>query len=1032
MAVLHGSWLGQNRGGYLFIWGEMWRSVNYTQERSPSDIFPIHPLAMSRKELADFLAARGLDLSKSWQTVTVALPTAGEQPILSFNAETDSASLELQPWQVAGITLSPLAATKFLQALPLSTLAGNYLGGDLRFWSQVYRWSLDLIARCKFLPTLQTEGDEAIAQWLPLLDGGSDRDRLKYFTKQMPAICRAYLLTISNQPLAEIIANNSPQTLLLEFLCQILDSQVRQQANNIPLPTTTDKSVQEWLQALATGLNLQIKTEVKRLESALQVWAAPVKEHLVTSPSEFGQKLFRTCFRLEPPTKKESNWTLQYCLQSVADAEFWVDAVTIWNHPVERLVYQGRIIEFPQETFLKGLGLAARIYPFIEPSLHVARPQFCLLTATQAYEFIKAAVWRLQDSGFGTILPPSLRPENAGNHRLGLKVRADVDEKKSRLGLQSLLKFKFELAIGEQSLSVAEFKRLVALQTPLVEINGEWMALQPQDIRAAEAVLATPKEQLTLSIEDALRLSTGDSKTLEKLPVVSFESSGVLQALVTNLTDSRSIEAIAPPANFRGELRPYQGRGVAWLSFLEHWGLGACLADDMGLGKTIELIAFLLHLQEKEGLTAPTLLVCPTSVLGNWEREVKKFAPTLKVLVFHGNKRLKGKEFTKAVKEQDLIITSYSLVYRDAKAMQGISWQGVVLDEAQNIKNAESKQSQAVRELSAGFRIALTGTPVENRLSELWSILDFLNPGYLGNRQFFQRRFAMPIERYGDMDSLKTLRSLVQPFILRRLKTDREIIQDLPEKQEMSVFCGLSAEQASLYEKVVEASLVEIEGAEGIQRRGLVLSLLVKLKQICNHPAHFLKENDLGNLHRSGKLRRLEEMLEEVILAGDRALVFTQFAEWGKLLQFHLQQQLGWETLLLHGGIRQPQREVLIDRFQNDPEAPRIFILSLKAGGTGLNLTRANHVFHFDRWWNPAVENQATDRVFRIGQTRNVQVHKFICNGTLEERINDIIEGKKYLAEQTVGAGEQWLTEMNSAQLRSLLLLDRTAVIDDE
>jgi len=457
----------------------------------------------------------------------------------------------------------------------------------------------------------------------------------------------------------------------------------------------------------------------------------------------------------------------------------------------------------------------------------------------------------------------------------------------------------------------------------------------------------------------------------------------------------------------------------------------------MGLGKTIQFITLMLHLKAEEVLEHPTLLVCPTSVLGNWERELKKFAPSLKAVLHHGDRRPQGKAFAKAVKGQDLVITSYSLVHRDTKDLQTVTWQGIVLDEAQNIKNSEAKQSQAVRQLETQFRIALTGTPVENRLSELWSILDFLNPGYLGPRNFFQRRFAIPIERYGDTASLQTLRGLVQPFILRRLKTDRSIIQDLPDKQEMTVFCGLTAEQAALYQKLVDQSLVDIESAEGIQRHGLILALLVRLKQVCNHPGLLKGGSPKGELGdtalqvHSGKLQRLEEMLEEVLAEGDRCLIFTQFAEWGKLLQAHLHQRFNREVLYLYGSTSKKQREEMVDRFQNDPQAPRIFILSLKAGGVGLNLTRANHVFHFDRWWNPAVENQATDRVFRIGQTRNVQVHKFVCTGTLEERIHELIESKKALSEQVVGAGESWLTELGTDQLRSLLLLDRTAVIED-
>jgi SNF2 family DNA or RNA helicase len=471
---------------------------------------------------------------------------------------------------------------------------------------------------------------------------------------------------------------------------------------------------------------------------------------------------------------------------------------------------------------------------------------------------------------------------------------------------------------------------------------------------------------------------------------------------------------------------------VSWLAFLDQWGLGACLVDDMGLGKTIQLIAFLLHLQHQGWLESPSLLVCPTSVMGNWEKEMRRFAPGLKTLVYHGDKRPRGKDLVRAIAGQALVITSYTLVYRDLACLQGVSWQCLVLDEAQNIKNAEAKQSRAVRQIEAQFRIALTGTPVENRLTELWSIMDFLNPGYLGPKNFFQRRFATPIERYGDTASLKTLKSLVQPFILRRLKTDRSIIQDLPEKQEMTVFCGLSAEQARLYQQAVEVALASLEEASGVQRRGQILALLTRLKQICNHPALFLQESSLGLKGRSAKLQRLDEMAEELVAEGDRALIFTQFAEWGKLLQRHLASHLGYEALFLYGGTTKAQREAMVDRFQNDPAAPRLFILSLKAGGVGLNLTRASHVFHFDRWWNPAVENQATDRAFRIGQTRNVQVHKFVCSGTLEERIHDMIESKKSLSEQVVSDGEAWLTELDTDQLRSLLLLDRQAIIDEE
>ncbi|NEP13470.1 MAG: DEAD/DEAH box helicase [Symploca sp. SIO2C1] len=1075
MAILHGSWISRQQGDHLFIWGETWRTRTSVEPTIINSAAP-HPWAMTQVELTSFLDSHHLSptlpssphfleagrssrkktpspindkLQPQWKTQVFALPTQASSkgelahPLMSAKMPSEAEEkqlLELQQWTVEGFCLEPLAAVKFLQSLPLGSFQTSdaYVGGDLRYWTQVTRWSLDLLSRCKFLAGIYRQPDgNILASWQALLDSSVDQERLGKFSQLMPSACRAYLGKENEQE--SFLSLIPPQELLLSFLSSVIDNQVRSWIEETSLPAAVSP-VKEWLKALSTTPeHLEGEpSDRARLEAALQAWTTPVQQNLVTPNSQgLGRNLFRTCLVLQPPTKEEANqgegnWRLVYCLQAVDKPEFLVDAQTIWQQSVEVWEYQGRTIEQPQETLLKGLGLAVRLYPPIEPSLHQKRPSSCELKPVDVYEFIKGSAWRLQDNGLGIVLPPGLAP-GAGAKRLGISISAEIpkSKKQERLGLNSLLKFKWELAIGEKTISKQEFDRLMALQSPIVEVDGEWMALNLPDVKAAQTILASPKDQMSLSVEDALRLSTGDTTTMGKLPVVNFEASGALQQLITNLTGNKSIELIETPTSFRGQLRPYQLRGVSWLAFLEHWGLGACLADDMGLGKTPQFIALLLHLQEQELLDKPTLVVCPTSVLGNWEREVKKFGPSLKVIVHHGDKRSKGKAFAKAVQNKQLVITSYPLIYRDLTTLRGVDWQGIALDEAQNIKNPSAKQSQAIRQISAEFRIALTGTPVENRLSELWSILDFLNPGYLGDRQFFQRRFALPIEKFGDTDSLRTLRSLVQPFILRRLKTDKSIIQDLPDKQEMTVFCGLSAEQAALYQKLVDESLEEIEEAEGIQRRGKILTLLMQLKQICNHPAHYLKQKSLGLAGRSGKLLRLQEMLEEVIAEDDRALIFTQFAEWGKLIKPYLEKQFGGEVLFLYGATRKKQREEMVDRFQQDPEGPRILILSLKAGGTGLNLTRANHVFHVDRWWNPAVENQATDRAFRIGQTRNVQVHKFVCTGTLEERINDIIENKKQLAEQTVDAGEQWLTEIDTNQLRSLLLLDRGAVIDE-
>ncbi|MDZ8051862.1 MAG: DEAD/DEAH box helicase [Aulosira sp. ZfuVER01] len=1076
MAILHGIWLNQKHNSCLFIWGETWRSSQVNSDADVAFDIPLHPLAMTLQELSEWLRSRNLKIANSIQqpqvavsagrkrqsasvtevklpshTQIIALPTQiSENSIFPLHSavvetqlipaqQTDSLPY-LHPWRVEGFCLNPAAAMKFLSSLPLSTISGDdaFLGGDLRFWSQVARWSLDLISRCKFLPTIQRQSDSSIgASWQVLLDSAVDGTRLEKFSQLMPLACRTDQQALESEELRQsqlyLDLPLEPQELLLGFLNSTIDAQVREMVGSQPpiesrVMASLPAAVRQWLQALTNESQTASADPIgmERLQAALTAWMMPLQYQLTH------KALFRTCFELRSPEAGESEWKLVYHLQAADDPEFLVNAATIWQHPVEQLTYQNRTIAEPQETFLRGLGLASRLYAAIAPSLESDYPESCSLNPMQAYEFIKSVAWRLEDSGLGVVLPPSLANREGWANRLGLKITAETpNQKQGRLGLQSLLNFQWQLAIGGQTISKAQFDRLVALKSPLVEINGEWVELRPQDIKTAQAFFASRKEKMALSLEDALRLSTGDTQAIEKLPVVSFEASGALQELIGALTNNQAIAPLPTPANFRGQLRPYQQRGAAWLAFLERWGLGACLADDMGLGKTIQFIAFLLHLKEQDALEKPTLLVSPTSVLGNWEREVNKFAPTLKILQYHGDKRPKGKAFTEAVKKQDIVVTSYSLIHRDLKSLQSVDWQAIVLDEAQNVKNSDAKQSQAVRQLETTFRIALTGTPVENRLQELWSILDFLNPGYLGNKQFFQRRFAMPIEKYGDSASLNQLRSLVQPFILRRLKTDRDIIQDLPEKQEMTVFCGLTPEQATLYQKVVEESLAEIDTATGLQRRGMILALLIKLKQVCNHPAQYLKESTLDK-YNSGKLQRLDEMLDEALAEGDRALIFTQFAEWGKLLKPHLEKQLGREIFFLYGSTSKKQREEMIDRFQHDPQGPPIMILSLKAGGVGLNLTRANHVFHFDRWWNPAVENQATDRVFRIGQTRNVQVHKFVCTGTLEEKIHDMIESKKQLAEQVVGAGEDWLTELDTDQLRNLLLLDRSSVIEED
>ena len=593
--------------------------------------------------------------------------------------------------------------------------------------------------------------------------------------------------------------------------------------------------------------------------------------------------------------------------------------------------------------------------------------------------------------------------------------------------MADLVGFRYELALGDDVLTPEEMAELARLKVPLVRVRGQWVELDERHLKAALKFLERDTRG-TMTAADvlaaALRPPAGDGD----LPL-TVDADGWLGDLLSGSADERLVP-VEPAAGFRGTLRPYQQRGLSWLTFLGRLGVGAILADDMGLGKTVQLLSLLWSEQQAPVRPAeggPTLLICPMSLTGNWQREAERFTPELSVYVHHGADRLAGDELTAALRSADLAVTTYQTAARDLAALSEVTWARVVCDEAQAIKNHLSQQAKAVRALPAATRIALTGTPVENQLSELWSIMEFTNPGLLGGQKAFRDAYAVPIERHGSAEAAQRLRQVTQPFVLRRLKTDKSIISDLPEKQEMKVWCTLTPEQASLYQATVSDMLARIESAsDDISRRGLVLAVMARLKQVCNHPAHLLGDGSRLD-GRSGKLARLEELAAQIVADGDKALLFTQYAEFGRMLQPYLAARAGVPVLFLHGGTSRKQRDAMVARFQEADE-PVLFLLSLKAGGTGLNLTAASHVIHVDRWWNPAVEDQATDRAFRIGQRRDVQVRKFICVGTLEERIDAMIEQKKALAEQIVGAGESWLTDLSAGALREVLTLSPEAV----
>jgi non-specific serine/threonine protein kinase len=656
-------------------------------------------------------------------------------------------------------------------------------------------------------------------------------------------------------------------------------------------------------------------------------------------------------------------------------------------------------------------------------------------TSREAYRFLQE-IPIYEESGLVVRVPDwwkASRPPRA-------TVNVKIDTRKgSSLDVKALLEFSVNVSIDGEPLSESELEQILRSTSGLVALKGKWVEVDREKL--AEALdhwkqVEQETRQSGLTFYEGMRLLAGiprehdASATIEvSHQWVGLAAGAELERTLRKLRAPETLGSSEPPG-LRARLRPYQQTGVSWLRLVTGLGLGACLADDMGLGKTVQVIGLLLHRNStrQEGgprSEKPSLLIVPASLLANWKSELQRFAPSISFLIAHPSESPAGKRAVGApdTRGLDLLITTYGMVSRE-EWLRRHDWDLVILDEAQAVKNSGTRQSRAVKELNAAARIAMTGTPVENRLSDLWSLFDFLNPGLLGGA----KTFASLVKQMEQKTSYQPLRTLVGPYILRRLKTDKRVIADLPEKVELSAFCTLSRQQAALYEQAVRDLAEKLKDSEGIQRRGLVLAQLMRLKQICNHPAQLLGSGDYQP-DQSGKFQRLAELCEELGERQERILVFTQFREVTAPLAQFLQSVFGRPGLVLHGGTAVAQRKRLVDSFQRE-DGPPFFVLSLKAGGTGLNLTAASHVIHFDRWWNPAVENQATDRAFRIGQQRNVLVHKFVCRGTVEERIDAMIAEKSSLAENVIDGAETMLTEMSDAQLLDFIRLDVHKALD--
>ncbi len=1004
----------------------------WTADEVESRVVPEGELRQTLGDLWDTLLASAVPTETLNLRVPIAKPVEIPPTPETSTAVTETkAENALRTVTVPSLVISPADAVDVLTTWPDYAPHDARRGSSFRYWAKLGQLVLELLARQRLVPDLhQHAGGKFSGFWRVIVDDNETYDRIHRLILAMPPICRAM---DSQGETAE-----APR-LIEEFLWATVDALVRRCLEQDELahalqdrPEVECNLAMRWLRSLI-GVNPSLKASPEESRAIYHY----VRQWLSTIEPAAGHREFRTCLQLIPPDdlegvdQTERAWRLAVKVQSTGDRQTVLDAETFIDSQTSDPAILRRRSDIALEQLRTDIAAGAKFFPPLAPCAEAGGPLDVSLTISEAYQFLRDASPMLEAEGLGIIVPRwwrETRPKLRMRMRVG-SAGAKGGVAPATMQLDSLVDYNWKVAIGDDELGEDELKELALAKEPLIRIRGQWTELQRSELDTALRFLEKNPGG-TNTIMQTLRTYYWVDDADTGLPVAGLQAEGwVDQILNAALLDER-LDSVPPPSNFNGVLRPYQLRGLSWLSFLSRYGLGACLADDMGLGKTIQLIALWLH-ERREGTSpGPTLLVVPMSVVGNWNREIMRFGPSLRVMVHHGGERLIGRDFIDQVNEFDVVISTYGLAHRDRDHLTQVQWHRIALDEAQNIKNAAAKQAAAIRSLKATHRVALTGTPIENRLSELWSILDFLNPQYLGNATDFRRRFAVPIERYHDDDRTERLRHLIRPFVLRRLKDDPRVQVDLPPKMEMKVLCNLTREQAALYQALVDDMLAQIDNSGGMQRRGLILATLVKLKQICNHPAQFLGEkNQL--LNRSGKCDRIVGMMEEVVAEGHFALVFTQFREMGHLLQNVLQETMNREVLFLHGGTPQKHRDLMIERFQkSDPNVP-IFILSLRAGGFGLNLTAANHVFHYDRWWNPAVEDQATDRAHRIGQEKQVQVHKFLCIGTLEERIDGLIEQKRSLAENIVGTGEEWLTELTTDALRDLFALSKDAVADE-
>jgi len=1057
MKVLHGTWIPQTAANFIQT-GAFYLWVETPTTKASRKVKDAHPHHLVVADLASFLQAElGIEVSSPNPLKTqigrkyFALPTINQQPLPSpefakyLETEINEESAEFVYWQVATYQVETIVKTGQFQSgevnniikllndihfLALYNHGEIVLGSDLFFWYRYTQSLKQLILKDQYIPALKYrqispakgKGKSKVAENNFEIYAGWEFVSEKYtdliaeYSQYMPLACVAGADT-----LPATVEFYRRESLLQHFSECLLHDIV----THTPITAKFSQEVATTLVENCLELNPNKPRTTPKALAEYQQWYL-WKEKLAAHQNE---AQFDLCFQLQAAANERDDWQVRFLAISKQDSSLKLFLNDYWHfnqaNKKDTFKYFGKDFE---KYLLLNLGYAARMYPKLWKGLETSQPTGIILDVNEAFEFLQESAWILEDAGYKVAIPAWWTPE--GRRRAKIRLKTSVSSKKSAQNqgfftLNSLVEYQYELSIDGQPLTPQEWQQLVKAKSSLVQFRGQWMELDPQKMQQMlEFWRSQSEKQPEMTIQELMKMAAESDEELE------IESDRTLAEMMAKLHDKSQLELIPNPPQLKGTLREYQRRGVSWLQYLEKLGLNGCLADDMGLGKSVQVIARLVNEKDLEPTVLPTLLIAPTSVVGNWEKEIEKFAPHLKVIVHHGSDRLQNiPKFQAACSDCNVVITSFSLARKDEKLFASVEWQRLVVDEAQNIKNPKAEQTRAILKLSAKYKLALTGTPVENRLLDLWSIFNFLNPGYLGKEAQFRKAFEIPIQKENDRVKSVTLKKLVEPFILRRVKTDPSIINDLPDKVEQKLYCHLTKEQASLYEALVQEVSEKINNAEGIERKGLILSTLLRLKQICNHPAQYLQDGSKFSPERSHKLSRLAEMAEEAIAEGESLLIFSQFREAGDGIEKYFKQTCRFNTYYLHGGTSRSKREQMMTEFQNPETEPSVFILSLKAGGVGITLTKANHVFHFDRWWNPAVEDQATDRAFRIGQTKNVFVHKFIAMGTLEERIDEMIESKKKLSSTIVGSDESWLTELDNEAFKKLISLNKTAVL---